>query len=239
MGRTLRKIASLTCLLPALTVPCTAAAGVDVFGQFTVATDYVYRGVSQTMSGAALQGELGFEAESGWYGFAWASNVKFTEGAVPDDGARVELNFGSGYSLALTERLTATIGGTYFQFPGTEPGFDYDYVEWHSSLEIDGMHDLTIGYSDNVFGSGSDGTFYALGIGQDVTETVGLRLELGHHDLESAYDNAYSYAELCVVGFAQSIGWRLSYVTTSDTAAELFDESTIQDRFVFALSVTF
>ncbi len=104
---------------------------------------------------------------------------------------------------------------------------------------IDGTHDLTIGYSDNVFGSGSEGIFYSVGIGQDLTETIRLRLELGHHDLESAYDQSYSYAEVVVSGFAQSIEWQLSYVTTSDAAAELFYESTIEDRFVLALSVSF
>ena len=239
MGRTLQKIRSTALVLLVLGSSATAYAGTDTFGQITVVTDYLFRGVSQTMSSAALQGELGIEFENGWYGYVWASNVYFVERNAPDDGVRIEANVGGGYSTALNDRLTATIEATSYLYPGAAAGVDYDYLEWHGMMALDDRHRLKIGYSEDVFNSGSDGLFYSLGTDWALTEYFGMFLELGHYDLEHAYDNSYSYGELAITGASGSVGWRLSYLTVTDQAEEMFPESTVGDRIVVALSLSF
>lgn len=222
-----------------LVISSQAAADIDIGGQFAVATDYMFRGASQTMSGAALHGELGIEADNGWYGFVWASNVDFTDSNTEDDGARLELNLEAGYAHIVNDSLTVSLGATTYIFPNTKPGFDYNYEELHGALSIDDRHNLTIGYSDNVFGSGSTGAFYAASTGLDLSEQLYLGMELGHYDLEDAYDISYSYAVLSLAGNVEAIGWRLSYFTTSDEVEELFYESTVRDRLVLTLTFAF
>lgn len=216
-----------------------ATAEIDVGGQVTITTDYVFRGVSQTMSGAALQGELGIEGDSGWYGYAWASNVDFTDSNAPDDGARLELNLGAGYARSINDSLTVSLEATAYIFPDTEAGFDYDYEEWHGSLNIDDRHELTVSYSDNVFGSGSNGVFYAARTGLDLSEQVYLGVEFGRYNLENSYDISYNYSVLSVAGSANSVDWQLSYLMTTDEAKEIFYESTVSNRFVLALTRAF
>jgi uncharacterized protein (TIGR02001 family) len=86
-----------------------AAAETSFTGEVTAATDYVTRGVSQTLSEAALQGSVSFAHVSGLSGYVWGSNVDFVADGDPDDGARVEFDVAIQYDLALSERLAASL----------------------------------------------------------------------------------------------------------------------------------
>ncbi len=216
-----------------------AGADIDVSGQLTIATDYMFHGASQTMSGAALQGELGVQADNGWYGYAWASNVDFTEPGAQDDGASLELNIDVGYAHVFNDRLTVSLGVAAYIFPNTVSDIDYDYLDWYSSLSVDDRHGVNIGYSDDVFASGTTGVWYEAHSGFDLTEQLYLGIELGHYDLEEGYDTSYNYAVLSLAGHLRAIGWQLSYFTTSDEAGEIYAESAISDRLVLALTLEF
>lgn len=236
------KLQGITAIIAAsalLGISSQAGAGINVGGQVTIATDYMFRGASQTMSGAALQGELGIESGNGWYGYVWATNVDFTNSGTQDDGASLELDIDVGYAHVVNDRLTVALGAAAYFFPDTEPGFDYDYVDWHGSLSVDDRHGLSIGYSDDVFASGTTGVWYEACSGIDLSEQLHLGIELGHYDLEEGYDLSYNYAVLSLAGSVQAIGWKLSYFTTSDEAAEIYYESTISDRLVLALTLEF
>ena len=239
MRRNLRRTATAMAASVALGIPGPAAADIDIGGQLVIATDYMFRGVSQTMSGAALQGELGVEADNGWYGYVWASNVDFTDSSTDDDGCSVEIDLHAGYSRSVNDKLTVSVAASAYVFPNTKPGFDYNYEELHGALSINDRHSLTIGYSDNVFGSSSTGVFYAGSTGFDLSTQLNFGIELGHYDLEDGYDISYSYAVLSLAGELKSIDWQLSYFTTSDEIEEIFYKSTVSDRLVLALTLAF
>ena len=219
--------------------PLPVHAETELAGRVTVGTDYVFRGVSQTMSRAAVQGELGIEHSSGLYGFLWASNVRFTAADEPSDGADVEIDIGAGMAHAVSDRVVVDLGATRYTFPGTRPGIDYDYVEWLGAIEIDGTHRLTIGYSDNVLASGGIGVYYALQSGISLPRETWLSAEVGHYDLENAYGISYQYLELGLEGTVSTLDWRVSYFLTSSHATELFYETTVNDRFLLTLSLPF
>lgn len=234
-----RGIAAATATSALLGIGSPAGADIDVGGQVTIATDYMFRGASQTMSGTALQGELGVETDTGWYGYVWASNVDFTDAGAQDDGASLELDLDVGYAHVVYDRLTVSLGAAAYLFPDTESDFDYDYVEWHGSLSVDDRHRLSIGYSDDVFATGTTGIWYEASTGVVLSEQLSLGIELGHYDLEHGFDTSYSYAVLSLAGSLQTIGWQLSYFTTSDEAGEVYVESAVSDRLVLALSLEF
>ena len=238
MGRRIRGSAAVAAVA-LIGISSAAGASIDVRGQLTIATDYMYRGASQTMSGAALQGEVGIEAGNGWYGYAWASNVDFTDSDAEDDGASLEVDLDVGYAHVVNDRVGVSLGVAAYLFPGTRPGLDYDYAEWYGSLSVDDQHGLTIAYSDDVFGSSTTGIFYEARTGIELSEQLYLGIELGHYDLEDGYDISYNYAMLSLAGSLQAIGWQLSYFTTSDAAAEIHFEPAVSDRLVLALTLEF
>lgn len=239
MRRNHRRLAATLMASAALGAAGHATAETDVGGQLTVTTDYMFLGVSQTMSGAALQGELWIEGDRGWYGYVWGSNVDFTDSVTPDDGASFELNVGAGYSRAISDSLSVSLTVHSYLYPNTEPGIDYDYVEWQGAFNLSDRHELVVGYSDNVFGSDSVGVYYVGRTGFEMTEHFNIGIEYGHYDLNEGFDISYDYAELSVSGELELVEWRLAYFTTGDVPEEIFYASTVSDRLVFSLTLPF
>jgi uncharacterized protein (TIGR02001 family) len=94
-------------------------------------TDYVFRGVSQTSQGPAVQG--GFDATCGmFYAGVWASNLDW--GASGGTTlANIEMDWYAGIK-PVTGRITWDLGVIYYSYPngadiGSVPGLEYNYVE--------------------------------------------------------------------------------------------------------------
>ena len=229
-------------LLVVLTCFCSqgpAAAETSVSGHVSIATDHIFRGVSQTMSGAAVEVEVDVEFENGWYGYVWASNVDFTDSLDPDDGANFEIDFGIGYEFAVNNNVTLGVEAVTYTFPGTKEGYSYDYEEIIASVSIFEQHSLTLGYTDNLFGNSADARFYAVKSGTDLSDGIGLSLELGHYDFSESFGDAYSYMTLSIAGELRSVEWQLAYITTTAADQDLFYASNTADRVMLALRMSF
>ena len=235
----MRTIGALFISALGLGMPGAPLAAVELGGELTVATDYMFRGVSQTMSAPTLQAGIAAEHESGWFGWAWVSNVDFVAPGWPDDGATLEADFAVGYAHDISDVLSVDIEGVAYFFPGTTPEYDYDYTELLLGIELWKQHRLTLGYSSDVFNAGGTGRFYAAASTVDLTSRISVDIELGYYDLSDALDASYAYAETAINFDAGTFQWRISYVTSNDEARALFDESTVRDRLVAAVSVAF
>ena len=62
-----------------------AAANAGVTGNVAFTTDYLFRGISQTSSNAAIQGTLSYSHESGLYATAWGSSIASSAGGMELD----------------------------------------------------------------------------------------------------------------------------------------------------------
>jgi uncharacterized protein (TIGR02001 family) len=102
----------------------------SITANVTIATDYAFRGISQTQEEAAIQG--GFD---GSYSFgitdvfagAWASNVDFDDG----DEAQTEFDLYGGFSgeVPLGFGVSWDAGVIYYAFPGASSSLDYNFIE--------------------------------------------------------------------------------------------------------------
>jgi hypothetical protein len=102
---------------------------ITVSGAATIATDYRFRGVSQSDKEAAVQGGLTISHESGVYVGAWGSNLA---GWGTFGGANLELDLIGGFKLPVGDGGTLDLGVTYYLFPG---GADRtDFVEPYAKL---------------------------------------------------------------------------------------------------------
>jgi uncharacterized protein (TIGR02001 family) len=100
---------------------CTFSANV------ALTTEYVFRGISQTAEGPAIQG--GFDATCGlFYAGVWASNLDFG-GVAGEDIANIEIDLYAGIKPK-TGRITWDLGVIYYAYPNAfDPGANLDYVE--------------------------------------------------------------------------------------------------------------
>lgn len=105
-----------------------ATPAVTISGSATLASDYRFRGVSQTDEGMAIQGGFTISHESGFYVGTWGSNLA---GWGTFGGANMELDIYAGYKLPVGEG-TLDLGGTWFMYPS---GADTtDFVEFYAKL---------------------------------------------------------------------------------------------------------
>ena len=84
--RLLARSALLFALAPAWAAAPSRAAEPEWTAAVTAASDYYFRGVSQTVTEPALQADLAVEHASGWFGSLFASTVGFPEQPYEDLG---------------------------------------------------------------------------------------------------------------------------------------------------------
>jgi uncharacterized protein (TIGR02001 family) len=90
----------------------------------TLASDYRFRGQSQTDSRGAFQGGLDYAHPSGVFAGLWASTINFND----EPNSPAEVDFTAGYSHAFSDTTEGSLAGAYYWYPDSEPA-DYDYFE--------------------------------------------------------------------------------------------------------------
>jgi uncharacterized protein (TIGR02001 family) len=83
-------------------------------GNAQVASDYRFRGISQTFKLPAFQGGFDYAHASGFYLGNWNSNVS---GLVYPNGAGLEMDFYGGYKKSIGD-IGLDVGYLYYYYPG-------------------------------------------------------------------------------------------------------------------------
>ncbi|TKD50999.1 TorF family putative porin [Sphingomonas baiyangensis] len=86
-----------------------------VTGSVTLASDYRFRGVSQTDKEFAIQGGATIAHESGVYAGFWGSNLA---GWGTFGGANMELDIYGGFKFPVGDGGTLDVGVTWYMYPG-------------------------------------------------------------------------------------------------------------------------
>ena len=126
---------------PAEVPPAPAAAGPELSANIALTSDYVFRGVSQTDEGPAVQG--GFDVVySILYAGVWASNLDFggadtdTDGIPDADVANIEMDWYAGIKKEFSG-VEVDLGVIYYAYPNAfdgRPAAELDYVEFKGGL---------------------------------------------------------------------------------------------------------
>ncbi len=93
-----------------------------VSGSATIASDYRFRGVSQSDQAMAVQGGITIAHESGLYVGTWASNLA---GWGTFGGANMELDLIGGYRAKLADGAMLDVGLTWYMYPGGADKTDF------------------------------------------------------------------------------------------------------------------
>ena len=132
--------------------------GPDVAFNAAVASDYVFRGVSQTEGDPAVS--AGVDVTQGlFYAGAWAGNVSFAGDA--DTEAEIDLYAGVRPEFG---GFNWDFGVVSYVYAGQPDGADYDYVELKAATSR-AVGPATVGaalyYSPDFFGAAEDEATYA------------------------------------------------------------------------------
>ena len=114
--------------------PISTVQAYEYKGGVTFATDYIWRGISQTRSDFAVQGAIEFDSDFGFFLGVWGSNI----GRDPIDttAPSLELDLYGGIELALAENLGIRAQATRYTYPGI-PSVDKKELEFEEvSAEV-------------------------------------------------------------------------------------------------------
>lgn len=222
--------------LPALAQEADAGAW-SFGGEVVAASDYVWRGVSQTMEDPALQVEAYVEHASGFYVGGFASNVDFGD---PDDGIDTELSGFVGWNGALGGNAELDVFLSRTVYPGHNGAeYDIDYTELEATVTFAEQYHVGVAYSPDIFNLGGKGWYYYAGAALPLGDTgLTLGLQAGHYDLDDAAGDSYSDWLVSLDRDFGPINAKLQYTDTSsysEALSEAVGDASVADGRVALL----
>ena len=193
-------------------------------GSATLASDYRYRGISQTDKDFAVQGGLTVSHSSGAYVGIWGSSVDDYIAAGSDQ----EIDLIVGYKKTVGG-TTIDLGGIYYYYPGAEKiiaGYDSDFLELYGSVAQTfgpATVKLATAYAPKSsalsLGNGKEDNFYMnLGLSGAIPNTpISLSAGVGRTFTKSFLSGGQKYTDWSL-GASYTTGavtFGLSYVDTS------------------------
>lgn len=198
----------------------TAVASPHSFtGNLTVASDYRFRGISQTYKDPTVQGGFDYAHSSGFYVGNWNSNVS---GNQIVDGAGLEMDFYGGYKFSPVADLTADVGILQYYYPGAEVpgGPKYDTTELYFGASYKWFAaKYSYAVSDDVFGfADASGSWYLdLNGNFEVADKTVLNLHVGRQKIDAPGDFSYTDWK---VGVSRDFGFATVGLAVIGTNAE-------------------
>ena len=219
-------------IIAAATAAPAFAQEVTVTGNVALATDYTFRGVSQTDGSPAIQG--GFDVafgDSGLYAGTWASNVAF--------GSSIELDVYGGYKFALggVAMDVGVLGYLYPNAPGDD-GAELDYWELYAKPSIALTDKFTLGgalyYSPEFTGETGDALYYevngAYAFSPELSLSGGVGVQTVDTDGVFAGEDEYTTWNVGGTYSAFGLGFDLRYHGTDVDDVSIYD-----DRVIFSI----
>jgi uncharacterized protein (TIGR02001 family) len=199
----------------ALTIGSVSVAQAEVSSTITYATDYDFRGISQTALDPALQASLDWSSESGFYLGAWVSNVDFGRGTEAD----FEWDVLGGYRGSIGENGGFDIG--YVQYNFEPSGDKVQFGEAYAGLSYNN-YSAKIWYADDFSNSGESAFYYEANASFPLPKDFGVTAHAGYSDGDY-WDAAYGGGYLdWSVGVTKSVGnfaFALKWIDGSDLKA--------------------
>ncbi len=207
-------------------------------------SDYVFRGISQTDEGFAIQGGFDVAHETGFSMGTWASNVKYLEDNTvnPEDRADIEIDLYVGYDGKWGDGGSYGIKAGRYSYPGAGSHLNYDFNEFNIHLGYATPEGIELGfaydYAPEVFGDVGAGHHYVLTLGQKMPSGLGFNVHVGQlnfSDNDKAGDDYIYYGASLSFPIA-NFDAALSY---SDTDLDNAKSLNADDRIFFTLSKSF
>lgn len=195
-----------------------------------LSSEYVWRGISQTMSDPAISGSIDVGHASGFYAGVWGSNVDF------DSDASVEIDYYAGFGGDFGDSgFSYDVGGLYYDYPSEE---DLDFFEVYGFVSYSFV---TVGAAYTAWAETEeveDNVYYTLDLSHDIGN-YSLAAGVGYYDFDEdaasgddSYVNYYVGVSTELAGF----GLDLTYSDTNGDADDIFGDELADGTFIFTIS---
>lgn len=193
-------------------------------GNITIASDYRFRGISQTAFRPTIQGGVDYSHASGFYAGNWNSNVDSSAG-YPD--GNLEMDFYGGFKKSIGD-FGYDVGALYYYYPGSSVrnevvnnkelyvsgSWKFLTLKWNYALD-DYFSAKGLDRNGNTTTKSTRGTNYLdLSANYDLGNGWGVNAHVGHLEFKNYYNGDYNDWKL---GVTKDInGWVIgaSYIGT-------------------------
>jgi uncharacterized protein (TIGR02001 family) len=175
-------------------------------------SDYIFRGFTQTLGEAAIQGGIDAALPSGLYLGVWGSSIDFGEDdarQVPTAHTEIDVYAGIAPSVG---GFDLDLGGIFYGYPGAAKDRKYNFVEAYGSVSR-AFGPVSAGvsgaFSPEFFGAIGPAIFTGLDLSATIPDSpIGVSAGVGHQALDEADDyNFWSAgASLDVIGVSIGAG---------------------------------
>jgi len=219
-------------------VPASRAEG-SAGGHLDVTTDYVFRGVSQTLGSPAVQADLHYQTTTGWFAGVWGSTVNLNHGP----GATVEIDAYAGRAWPVSGPWNARVTAVQYLYPNDTAYLRYDYFELSGSLFYEDRLAFTVSWSPDTSRYSSYGVSRnERAITYEIVGQLPLRGPLsatgsaGYYDLSQLFGTGYFYGSAGLAAAFNRFEIDLSYFVTEQEATDLFGSEVAGDRWALTVA---
>ena len=165
----MKKLLTLLTAAAAMALTAPAAVAAEVAGNVTLASDYSFRGWSQTGRDPAIQGGFDVAFEGGFSVGTWASNVNFGDTSM-------EWDLYLGWSGEISDGMELGVQIFHFQYPNDTA---LNYQEVQASLSF-GDFSVGVDYSPEYLAAPNETFFYPhASYSYSLTEEIALDFSVG------------------------------------------------------------
>lgn len=191
---------------PAPAAPAAAEPAPDhqISYNVAVASDYRYRGISQTRLNPALQGGVDYvNNPTGLYVGTWASTIKWVKDGGGD--ADMEIDVYGGKRGEIAPSVTYDVGGLYYYYPSNKLATSANTFELYAQI---GVGPFSVKYSrstTNLFGTADskDSGYVDAQLNSEIYDGYILNLHLGRQTVKN--NSAFSYNDY-KIGLTKDFG---------------------------------
>ncbi len=215
----------------AMAMAGTAQAETTYTGNIALATDYAFRGISQSNEDPVVSG--GFDAANGiFYAGAWASTIDFG----PALDSQLELDLYAGFKPVVGP-VTLDLGVIGYLYPGaSDDASELDYVELKGGASITPAEGLTLSgvlfYSPEFTLDGGDAIYAEAAAAFTVSDMFSFSGAVGNQSVDAANyyglgEDSYTTWNLGGTLTYEGFGFDLRYVDTDLDGFAIAEERVI------------
>lgn len=236
-------IAGLVVLTVSSVLQAQEATGPGTFGgSVTLASDYMFRGISNSNEEPQIQGDFNWSHNSGVYAGVWATNTNF---GGPGNSMELDPYIGFANSVGDTG-FSYDLGYWLYTYPGSES--DFDYAEFYA-IGTWSTGDLSISpsawYTDNYFGEDFlddvEGLAYDLTVSHALPLAMSASARVGEQTFHGGGEGLdYLYYDIGVTKTVGDFSLGLRWHDTDGVETALVGDTDLADgRLVFNVTRSF
>ena len=206
----MKKLLVVVTAIGALMLPAASSVATESSAHAALTSDYVFRGLSYSNDGVAVQGGYDIQQakeDKGWFAGVFASTV----GDLGNKGFEID-GYG-GWKGDFNRTLGYEVGGTFYKY--TDSNFANDRTEIYAGVNYETAY-LKI-FSGNISGGGSY-NYMDLGATFVVLKDIDLNVHYGHYSSNSSsdYNDLAASMNVDVKGFDLGLGLTYEDLNTTN-----------------------